>query len=231
MHAVSSASRWAIPLICVAFALTLPASSIAQDVPGQPWRFMAWQTAGPTFYLGTTGGVYVRADSDGDGLPDEWETAVGLDPYDANGDNGAAGDPDRDAVLNAEEFAVGTAPLESEQFFAEGATGRGIGFGMRLALLNPHEDVSTHVTLDFLTGGGARLTHALPPLPPGGRTSVDIGAIPSLAELANAEFSTIVRSRYSVVADRTMTWDATGYGAHAETGISRPSPPLDPDRT
>ena len=33
-----------------------------------------------------------------------------------------------------------------------------------------------------------------------------------------AEFSTVVESDVPVVADRTMTWDATGYGSHAETG-------------
>ncbi|MEC8906299.1 MAG: hypothetical protein VX407_04090, partial [Verrucomicrobiota bacterium] len=35
-------------------------------------------------------------DSDGDGLPDVWETANDLDPEDDTGDNGAEGDPDND---------------------------------------------------------------------------------------------------------------------------------------
>ncbi|MFN0126987.1 MAG: LamG-like jellyroll fold domain-containing protein [Verrucomicrobiales bacterium] len=52
-------------------------------------------------------------DSDGDGLPDKWETANELDPRD-NGStdpvNGASGDPDRDGLDNAKEFARGTDP-------------------------------------------------------------------------------------------------------------------------
>ncbi|CAN5270443.1 hypothetical protein BH23VER1_BH23VER1_10700 [soil metagenome] len=60
-------------------------------------------------------------DSDGDGLPNLWETLYGLDPDDnglnpnnngvpGNPDNGADGDPDMDGSTNAEEFANGTFP-------------------------------------------------------------------------------------------------------------------------
>ena len=56
-------------------------------------------------------------DADGDGLPDAWETANGLDPND-NGDvdpdNGAAGDPDNDNLSNLDERSAGTDPLESD---------------------------------------------------------------------------------------------------------------------
>ncbi|MCB1100508.1 MAG: hypothetical protein KDN22_33400 [Verrucomicrobiae bacterium] len=50
-------------------------------------------------------------DSDGDGLPDVWETANGLDPDDDGaGDpaNGAEGDPDGDGLNNEGEFENGT---------------------------------------------------------------------------------------------------------------------------
>ena len=59
--------------------------------------------------LGT--GTDVNAlDSDGDGMPDWWEIAHGLDPYDAEGENGAYGDPDQDGLNNYSEYLAGTNP-------------------------------------------------------------------------------------------------------------------------
>ena len=51
-----------------------------------------------------------RPDSDGDGLPDGWETLYGLDPNDPTGNNGALGDPDEDGLTNIEEWIFGTNP-------------------------------------------------------------------------------------------------------------------------
>ncbi|MBT7068463.1 MAG: S8 family serine peptidase [Verrucomicrobia bacterium] len=45
-------------------------------------------------------------DSDGDALPDWWEIGMGLDPYDASGDNGTWADPDMDGLHNYAEFMV-----------------------------------------------------------------------------------------------------------------------------
>ncbi|MDA7867721.1 hypothetical protein N9A62_01870 [Akkermansiaceae bacterium] len=56
-------------------------------------------------------------DADDDGLPDEWETANGLDPDDdgsTNVINGPDGDPDSDNSPNAEEYANGTDPRDGD---------------------------------------------------------------------------------------------------------------------
>lgn len=53
-------------------------------------------------------------DSDGDGLPDAWETSAGLDPADA-GD--AAEDADQDGHSNLFEFAAGTDPANAASVF------------------------------------------------------------------------------------------------------------------
>jgi hypothetical protein len=48
-------------------------------------------------------------DSDGDGLPDIWEAANGLDPY----FNEAALDSDGDGLTNLQEYLAGTHPLDA----------------------------------------------------------------------------------------------------------------------
>jgi sugar lactone lactonase YvrE len=73
--------------------------------------------------IDASGNVYVAAgrnraiwrraalpDSDGDGLPDEWEEQFGLDAHSASGADGAGGDPDGDGRTNADELADGTNP-------------------------------------------------------------------------------------------------------------------------
>ncbi len=48
----------------------------------------------------------ISPDSDGDGLPDAWEIAYGLDPFSADNVNGANGDPDGDGLTNLQEFKL-----------------------------------------------------------------------------------------------------------------------------
>ena len=101
------------------------------------------------------------------------------------------------------------------RYFAEGATSA--FFDTRIALLNatgepataivrfqqpaPAAEVTTTVTL----GGHQRLT-----------------LTPKTLGLPQAEFATLITASQPIVADRTMSWDATGYGSHAETSLGQP---------
>jgi hypothetical protein len=56
-------------------------------------------------------------DADGDGMPWSWETGHGLDPDDAGGTNGAAGDPDEDDTGNYDEYVADTDPKNAGSVF------------------------------------------------------------------------------------------------------------------
>jgi hypothetical protein len=67
-------------------------------------------------YTGTAQPVMVRQeerDSDGDGLPDGWETTYGLNPLNPSD---AAGDLDGDGFSNLEEFEAGSNPVDAASF-------------------------------------------------------------------------------------------------------------------
>jgi parallel beta-helix repeat protein len=56
-------------------------------------------------------------DADGDGMPSAWESGHGLDPEDATGTNGAAGDPDGDITGNYDEYVADTDPNNESDYF------------------------------------------------------------------------------------------------------------------
>ena len=63
-----------------------------------------------TFALGFETGAALTYDSDGDGLPDWFETKYGLNPNDPNGANGPNGDADGDGKTNLQEYILGLNP-------------------------------------------------------------------------------------------------------------------------
>ncbi|MBD3189486.1 MAG: VWA domain-containing protein [Candidatus Heimdallarchaeota archaeon] len=77
-------------------------------------------------------------DSDKDGLPDNWESIYGLDPYDPTGEQGATGDPDLDGLPNSEEFFWGTDPLNADTDY--GGVGDGSEVQRGLNPLDPGDD-------------------------------------------------------------------------------------------
>lgn len=156
-------------------------------------------------------------DEDDDGLPDEWERASGLNPGDGSGDHGSVGDPDGDGIPNRDEYAGGTHPRGTRtRWFGEGVTGD--FFSTRVALFNTSADPA-NVLLRFERTDGSVVSQwrRIPALTRDTVRANDLDGVQA------AEFGIRVEADRDVVVDRTLTWDASGYGAHAETGLPAPA--------
>ena len=128
-----------------------------------------------------------------------------------------AGDPDGDGVSNQQELAAGTHPRGvARQFLAEGADNA--FFKTRLAIANPGATAATAVVRLDGDDGTAKIVNVH--IPGGGRRTVFVDELPGHAP----SFAAIVDSNTPLVAERTMSWGATGYGAHAERASGAPSP-------
>jgi hypothetical protein len=107
--------------------------------------------------------------------------------------------------------------VASRAILAEGATGT--FFSTDVALLNPH-DAPVVATIRYLREGAPEIEE-LRALPARSRKTIHLDEIPGLE---GTSVSTVVESpaQLPIVAERLMTWDATGYGAHLGTAVDQP---------
>jgi hypothetical protein len=165
--------------------------------------------------------VVVPTDSDGDGMLDAWESRAGLSPTSAAGADGASGDPDGDGLSNLQEFQRQLHPLGLvRRYLAEGV--QSDFFATRIALVNPSATTSANVQLRLAsppdnTGVVVTREHWLT-IAPRRRATVDASTITGVA----GSFATTIEANTLVVADRTVSWDGTGYGSHAESATEAP---------
>ena len=168
------------------------------------------------FLSGTIQRVTTTADSDRDGIDDEWANRFGLSGLDPFA-RGPFGDPDGDGLINAREYRQHSHPRGVPvASFGEGAEGF---FATRLGLLNDR-DTPEPVLVRFLrAGGGAVATELV--IPARRSLALDASTVPGLAGQA---FATEFEAARPVAVTRTMSWPATGeaYGSHSERGIPSP---------
>jgi hypothetical protein len=100
---------------------------------------------------------------------------------------------------------------------SEGATSA--FFDTEIALANPSRDTAVVATATFDTAQGATFEQSRL-MPPSSRATIDPKTIPGLE---TAEFSTSLAADGPLVTARVMSWDATGYGSHGESGIPAPA--------
>ncbi|HTV03708.1 MAG TPA: DUF5719 family protein, partial [Luteitalea sp.] len=165
--------------------------------------------------------VVTPSDTDGDGMPDEWETRAGLNPSSALGADGANGDADNDGLTNLQEYQRKLHPVGNvRRYLAEGV--QSDFFNTRIALINPSATTTANVQLRLAgppdqDGVVATREHWLT-LAPRRRATVDVSTIAGVT----GSFATTIESNTLVVVDRTVSWDGTGYGSHAETASEAP---------
>ena len=103
------------------------------------------------------------------------------------------------------------------QHLAEGSTGA--FFSTEVALANPNL-ADARIALAFLRQDGSRVERELL-LAPTSRRTLALGDIPELdATALSVTLSSLDLLPLGV--ERTMFWDATGYGGHGEAGVGQP---------
>ena len=185
---------------------------------GSPGLQVSERPGGSIFQLAAAGTSLPIVDTDVDTLPNAWETAYGLDPFDGGHGSGAGDDPDGDGRTNAQELGDGSHPRGFvTRLFAEGASNA--FFRTRFDLANVSITDVAVVRARFQTDTGATVAADLR-VPTLGHLGVEAASIPGLPQ---GSFSAIFESDTPLAVDRSMSWDASGYGSHLETGIAAAS--------
>ncbi len=108
------------PAALAADSVAVPLSALSSQLP-QSYTGIAMNGAGVIGMSDSQSNAFFMVkpdqDRDGDGLPDDWETAYGLNP-DAPGD--ASMDADGDGIANLAEFKLGSNPTLPPAFDDEG---------------------------------------------------------------------------------------------------------------
>jgi Tol biopolymer transport system component len=151
-------------------------------------------------------------DTDGDGLPDQYEAQYSLDVLAADG----TADADGDGQTNLQEMQAGTHPQGYHtRYLAEGATGT--FFDTRLAIANV-STVPATTLVRFQTDSASSPIVPLT-IPGESRRLLFARTVPTLA---SANFGAVVEADVELVVDRQMFWDNSIYGSHAETSVEAP---------
>jgi hypothetical protein len=109
-------------------------------------------------------GLPHAVDTDGDGMPDDWEIANGTDPF----VNDADADPDHDGLSNFQEYLAGTSPTNSASVFRiESALMSGTNVIFSFTAISNH---SYTVQIQSALGSGAWQKWLNIPSAPGNRT-------------------------------------------------------------